>query len=154
MNYLLDTNIVIIYSKNGKIAKQIEKDYRIFAREHNLAISIVTLAEINSIAHQLRITGKRRDHLDRMLGKIYQIDISSKDILQKYEEIDAYSQGKHRTIKSPFSAKNMGKNDIWIAATASALNIPLITTDKDFTHLNGVFLQLVLVDIAKYKQRS
>jgi tRNA(fMet)-specific endonuclease VapC len=39
----------------------------------------------------------------------------------------------------------MGKNDLWIAATASVLNIPLITTDNDFIHLDKTFLTLIKV---------
>lgn len=54
-------------------------------------------------------------------------------------------------MKSSFSARNMGKNDIWIASTASALKVPLITTDKDFKHLDGKFIELILIDIAKYR---
>lgn len=49
MNYLLDTNIIIVYSKNKDRAKRIEVDHKIFAKENNLAISIVSIAEINSI---------------------------------------------------------------------------------------------------------
>ncbi|MEL7220555.1 MAG: PIN domain-containing protein [Bacteroidota bacterium] len=45
----------------------------------------------------------------------------------------------------------MGKNDIWIAATASALKIPLITADRDFKHLDGDFLELIWIDIEKYR---
>lgn len=151
MNYLLDTNIIIIYSKDGKIARQIEDDYRFFATENNLAVSIVTIAEINSLVHQLRIKGKRKEGLDKILSKLYQVDISYADILQKYEEIDAFSQCKHQVLKSNFTPRNMGKNDIWIAATASALGIPLVTTDKDFAHLSPTFISLVLVDLGKYK---
>jgi tRNA(fMet)-specific endonuclease VapC len=36
----------------------------------------------------------------------------------------------------------MGKNDLWIATTASLLNLMLITTDDDFDHLNNHFLQI------------
>jgi tRNA(fMet)-specific endonuclease VapC len=42
----------------------------------------------------------------------------------------------------PTSARNMGKNDVWIAATASVLQIPLLTTDADFQHLDTVYLEL------------
>lgn len=45
------------------------------------------------------------------------------------------------------SSRNIGKNDLWIAATASVLNIPLITTDKDFLHLDKIFLKLEYFDI-------
>jgi len=61
-----------------------------------------------------------------------------------YIEVDTYSQGKHPKLSLPFgvSARNMGKNDIWIAATALALNAELITTDKDFNHLNAVLVEV------------
>lgn len=40
----------------------------------------------------------------------------------------------------------MGKNDVWIAATASVLDATLITIDTDFDHLDGEFLDPVYVD--------
>ncbi len=43
------------------------------------------------------------------------------------------------------SARNMGKNDLWIAATAHVLGAKLLTTDADFNHLNEVFLDLMKV---------
>ena len=36
----------------------------------------------------------------------------------------------------------MGKNDIWIAATASVFKLTLVTTDKDFDHLKDKYLDL------------
>jgi len=40
----------------------------------------------------------------------------------------------------------MGDNDIWIAATASVLKATLLTTDRDFDHLDGVFLRVFYID--------
>lgn len=34
------------------------------------------------------------------------------------------------------SSRNMGKNDLWVAATTLVTNATLITTDGDFDHLN------------------
>ena len=42
MNYLLDTNIIIIYSKRRDVAKRIEEEHQIFAEKNNLSISLVT----------------------------------------------------------------------------------------------------------------
>jgi len=39
----------------------------------------------------------------------------------------------------------MGKNDLWIAATASVLEATLLTTDFDFDHLKGVFLEVAKI---------
>lgn len=40
----------------------------------------------------------------------------------------------------------MGKNDIWIAATALYTQFPLLTTDKDFRFLHDDLLQVMWVD--------
>jgi tRNA(fMet)-specific endonuclease VapC len=39
----------------------------------------------------------------------------------------------------------MGKNDLWIGATAKTLEIPLMTTDGDFDHLNTELLTVIKV---------
>ena len=40
----------------------------------------------------------------------------------------------------------MGKNDLWIAATSSVYDLVLVTTDKDFDHLDKEYLQLEYQD--------
>lgn len=70
------------------------------------------------------------------------IDIWAEDILSRYAEIDAFSQNKLPAQPLSLTARNMGKNDLWIAATASILDAQLLTTDFDFDHLNGVFLNV------------
>ena len=44
----------------------------------------------------------------------------------------------------------MGKNDLWIAATVSVTNATLVTTDKDFNHLDKTYLKLVTVKSINY----
>lgn len=60
-----------------------------------------------------------------------------------YGEIDAFSQGKLKGQPLPagLSSRNMGKNDLWIAVSAAATVATLLTTDKDFKHLKGVFMK-------------
>lgn len=70
-------------------------------------------------------------------------------IIERYAEIDAYSQGKLKGEKVDFSSRNMGKNDLWIAATASIFDLELITTDRDFEHLNPRFLKLTRIDLSE-----
>ena len=40
-------------------------------------------------------------------------------------------------------ASSMGKNDLWIAAAASAMNSTLVTTDKDFDHLQPAYISSI-----------
>jgi predicted nucleic acid-binding protein len=70
------------------------------------------------------------------------MDINYRPIVLRYGEIDAFSQGKLPDKPLSASARNMGKNDLWIAATASVLDAKLITTDADLGHLKTVFLDI------------
>jgi tRNA(fMet)-specific endonuclease VapC len=81
--------------------------------------------------------------MEKLFPQFVITDINIESIIRQYAEIDAYSQGTLTGKPLGISARNMGKNDLWIAATASALDLTLLTTDKDFEHLNGVFLDLV-----------
>ncbi|MCU0394041.1 MAG: hypothetical protein MUE81_23275 [Thermoflexibacter sp.] len=82
------------------------------------------------------------EKLAEILDTFLIADIHSEDVIQRYAEIDAFSQGKLPNQKVTFSAKNMGKNDLWIAATAAVLSATLLTTDHDFSHLQDHFLQI------------
>ena len=57
--------------------------------------------------------------------------IETEDVLQAYTLIDTFSERIGRS---------MGKNDLWIAATAHVTGGTLLTTDKDFDHLDGKFI--------------
>jgi tRNA(fMet)-specific endonuclease VapC len=80
-------------------------------------------------------------------SKIFNSRHQLKDIIKRYGEIDAFSQGKLKDNPLGDSSRNMGKNDLWIAATTSITNSKLITSDKDFNHLNGRYLDLILIEI-------
>ena len=122
-----------------------------FTGQNNLAISTVSLGEIDSLAKQFNYGDKRKASLLNIISQLYTIDINIKEIIEQYGTIDAYSQG--RLIDQPLhdSSRNMGKNDLWIAATASTYDMELITTDKDFQHLDGVFFKVRYVDLVRYK---
>jgi tRNA(fMet)-specific endonuclease VapC len=71
-------------------------------------------------------------------------DIHSEDVIDNYAAIDTFSQGHSKTHTLGMSARNMGKNDLWIAATA-AIGAKLLTSDNDFDHLIGVYLDVIKV---------
>lgn len=62
-----------------------------------------------------------------------------------YAQIDAYSQGRLtlNPLPASLSARNMGKNDLWIAATALFFDLELHTADQDFDHLAPLGLRVV-----------
>jgi tRNA(fMet)-specific endonuclease VapC len=64
------------------------------------------------------------------------VDVSSgaPELLDAYVEIDCFSKGR-----------SMGKNDLWIAATAKVTGATLVTSDGDFDHLGNVYFPLAKV---------
>lgn len=69
----------------------------------------------------------------------------SRSLTGLYAQVDAFSQGKLPSNPLPpgMSARNMGKNDLWIAATALYFDMDLHTTDNDFNHLPMFGLKLI-----------
>jgi predicted nucleic acid-binding protein len=126
-NIIIDTCVLIHIIRETITGKKCIEEISKVDNEPNIIISVVTKAEIESFV------------LQNNWGKI---------LLDEYSKIDAYSKRKANdksgnTLKG--SAKKMGKNDLWIASTTSALDIQLITTDGDFDHLNGTFIKLIKV---------
>ncbi|MCP5054283.1 MAG: type II toxin-antitoxin system VapC family toxin [bacterium] len=149
--YLLDTGIILGYIRASDYAKYAEQKFQLMAPANISVMSIVSVGEIYSLSTQFHWGGKKKKSLEMVLNEIHQVDISSPQVLKRYAKIDAYSQGKLAGKKLPDgmeSSRNMGKNDLWIAATASVLNARLITTDKDFVHLDNTFLEMVYIDPA------
>jgi tRNA(fMet)-specific endonuclease VapC len=134
---LLDTNVLIdIIRRRAEVAPY-------------SAISIVTIAELKALAAKRNRGYQKRLTLEKIIGQIpvFGIEIGLTDV---YATIDAYSQGLSISDPLPvgMSARNMGKNDIWIAATALFYDAELHTADNDFDHLPAIGLQLVKVTAA------
>ena len=154
MNYLIDTNILVIYVRDTDLTRRLEENLRLLTGRNNLVISVVSIGEIKSIAKQNKWGEKRVRRLIEILSQFLIADINVEDIIESYSEIDTYSQGKLEGKATSFTSRNMGKNDLWIAATASTLNLELITTDKDFDHLNEDYLQLKRIDLSEYSNEK
>lgn len=116
-----------------------------------MAISVVTLGELDAFVKKLGIGERKKKRIEYMFSKIARLGLNSKEVIERYGDIDAYSQGKLKENRGDFSSRNMGKNDIWIAATASVYDLTLITTDKDFEHLEGEYITLEYVNIEDYR---
>ena len=145
MNYILDTNILLIYIRDEPTREHIEQMYDPFGAQNNPIISIVTVGEIRSLAKRNHWGKKKLEFLNDILSDLIIADINSEDVIEKYAEIDAFSQGK--LIEKPLSvtARNMGKNDLWIAATADVTQSKLMTTDNDFEHLDHEYFDLIKI---------
>lgn len=146
-NYLFDTNIIMSFLRKDISWFEIEKKYDL--KSSNNFISVISLGELKSLAIRNKWGEFRLSRIELLRNDFSILDINMPKIIDHYGEIDCYSQGKFDGKPLGMSARNMGKNDLWIAATASVFNITLLTSDQDFTHLDITYLDLEIVDIQK-----
>lgn len=145
MDFVLDTNILVhLIRTNPLIVKLIEE---IENQGGSVFISIVSVGEIYSLAYQFGWGKNKLQEVETLLEQLIPIPIENRELAKMYAEIDAYSQNKNPNLSMPkgVSARNMGKNDLWIAATAYLLEASLITTNNDFVHLDGIYFHIVKV---------
>jgi len=142
MTVTIDTNILLHLLRNSYLVPTIREELLKLGAEETMILSIVSVAEIESIAFQRDYGQKKKNHLKSLLKQFLVVPIESADLIDAYAELDAYSQGKlsDKPLPVGMSSRNMGKNDLWVAATALVTNSALVTTDKDFEHLDGVYL--------------
>lgn len=108
----------------------------------NKILSFINIGEIESLAYQLNWGTLRRQRLQAVLNQTKLLNIYE-EVINAYAQIDAFSQNKLPNRPLGTSARNMGKNDIWLAATAHVGQFRFVTTDNDFDHLDKIFINLV-----------
>ncbi len=142
MRFVWDTNVLVHRLKNSLTYESLEAQFGFFSDQNEVFISIVTVAEIFSLASQRQWKGERLLQLNLLISKLKPIPIDRKVLVDFYIQLDVYSQGKDPLMPLPpgMSSRNMGKNDLWIAATAMAIEAALITFDQDFDHLRNIGL--------------
>lgn len=125
MPILLDTNVLL----KNHIRKNL-------ALPEDSFISIINVGELESLALPLNWSYQKQTLLQNLLNQIPIIDINLQ-IAKICGLVDAYSQGKLQNNPLPIgiSARNMGKNDIWLAATALFFGMDFQTYDNHFDHL-------------------
>src|SRR5699024_4500605 len=149
MNYLLDTNILVYYITKPELLIDFEHEFHPFSNQNVALISVVTEAEMRSLAIQRGWGNRKIKRIESLLGQFLRIPIQSEEQIRTYAEIDAYSKHKHPELDYPsgYSSNTMHKNDLWIATTAHVTNSKLVTADRDFDHLKDVFIDLIKITI-------
>ncbi len=145
MVYILDTNILIYLIRENPIVKAELSNLGIFEPENTVSISIASYGEILSFALQNNWGNRKKETLENLIVNLRPIPIIKRELLDAYAEIDTYSKGKlaERPLSVGLTARKMGKNDLWIAATSYLTQATLLTNDNDFDHLNGVYFTVI-----------
>lgn len=137
--YLIDSNILLHLIRRDTLGKWVNLHYAPLLTVPCPLISVISIGEIRSLGFQFS-WGKDKIDQARFHTEYFQrISVDSEDILNAYALIDAFSERIGRS---------MGKNDLWIASTAHVTAAILLTTDKDFDHLNPEFINHEWIDPA------
>ncbi len=127
--YSLDTNIILALVRGSDLGRYVDETYGLRRAKQRPVTSVVTHGEVRVLAHRNNWGAARLDALSKALDNLVTIDINHPAVLQAYVDIDLASD------RHPDGARNMGKNDLWIAACTRAAGATLLTTDRDFEHL-------------------
>lgn len=149
-NIVIDTCVFIHIVRETATGKKCLEELEKYDEAANVIVSVATKAELESFIAQNNWGKPKIERLNKILEEITYIDISNADelLIDSYTEIDAFSKRKIKDKSGNLlngSARKMGKNDLWIAATAYSLDIPLMTTDGDFDHLDDTMMNVMKI---------
>lgn len=148
--FLLDTNLLLGLTRRAPWAEWAYNHFDFGSSAVICFTSVVCVGELRALAEKFGWGRQKRGQLDAVIEELPTLPINDPDILTAYALIDAWSSGK--PVAAPHGAPptkpaiTMGKNDLWIAATAHVTGAVLLSTDGDFEHLDGVWFKYERVD--------
>lgn len=119
---LLDTSVLIAHESGRKLKRE--------RLPQQAAISIVTRAELRLgvlAAADIEIRDRRLNTLE---------SIAEMSVLPIWGAVERVWAGMRAYLTA--SGRSVRVNDLWIAATAAAYDMPVMTQDRDFHALSGV----------------
>jgi predicted nucleic acid-binding protein len=135
--YLLDTNILVHAVRRDGVWSRLQTVYQLLLIDPRPLISVVTTGEVRSLAYQWGWATTKREQMEFLLGYFKVVTIFDPAIIETYAVIDSSLQ---------LRGQSLGKNDLWIAATASVTGATLLTTDRDFDSLQPDFVAREWID--------
>lgn len=147
--FILDTGLLLGIIRNAQWAQRARSENGLDDSQTLLVTSVVCHGEIMALSERNQWGATKRANLAKLLHDIPAVGIKQQPILRAYARINAWSCGRSiadQPASPPKPARKMRHNDMWIAATAQAIGAVLLSTDRDFEHLNDVWIDYVYVD--------
>lgn len=135
---VLDTNILYHLLRGRAEGQLIEREYGVGQRIPRAVISTVVKGELKALGYKFNWGAANHRRLDELLAALPVVDISHSTVIGAYAQLDHVSST---------SGYRMGKNDLWIAATAKVTGGVVLTTDGDFDHLNPTHVRVEKISV-------
>ena len=117
--------------RQDRLAQKIDVRFDLSGSSNYFLISVVIEAEIRALANELSWGPAKRRSMEYVLSPCTIVPIPFAGIVEAYVNVSEFSRQSGRIV---------GKNDVWIAATSIVTRAILLTTDKDFDHLDPVLI--------------
>ena len=116
--FLLYTNVFIFAARGGLVWEKIKAVCNPLTYEPKGMVCIVMHGELRAFAELNTLGTRKRSEADFLVSYLDTLDINHRDVIDAYALLDTHS----RKI-----GVRMGKNDLWIAATAHVYGATIIT---------------------------
>lgn len=126
MGFLLDTGVLIHAGRKSPAFKAIDAAFHLSAGGFLPLVSVVSVGEVRAFVTMKGWGQNKVRALDAFVSNLTVLPIDLGLVVDHYAELQVASYQKGR---------NVGQNDLWIAATAVAFNLRLLTFDGDFARL-------------------
>lgn len=121
---------MILHLARGKaLGQRIQQPFDWIHCQPRPLVCVVSLAEARVLAQAGNWGAAKRQALDTAFRSLTIVNINHPSVIDADVQLDLHTRAH------PQGARTMGKNDVWIAATAVAALAVLLTTDKDFAFL-------------------
>jgi tRNA(fMet)-specific endonuclease VapC len=139
-SYVLDTSVLLNLIRGHDLGKSIDGAFGLRATFHRHIVSIVSHGELRVLSARHQWGNQKLGALTFALQELVTVNVDSSAMVDAYVRVE-------ESCRNAFGGeRKMGQNDMWIAATALHAGLPLITTDKDFDHLDGRLIRVHWID--------
>ncbi|WP_425485397.1 type II toxin-antitoxin system VapC family toxin [Azospirillum oleiclasticum] len=136
---MLDTNVLLHLLKGHATGLAIERALRLSSRPERPLLSSIVEGELRGLAAGWKWGPSRLALLEERLAELVPVSAGAPEVVRAYGELYAHQSALGRRT---------GENDLWIAATASAVGGIVLTCDGDFMRFDGDRVRWIHVDVA------
>lgn len=123
---MLDTQIIVFLMRGKEAGRSIDAALGLSTRPERPLLCSVVEGEMIGLARSWRWGQAKIETMRRSLGEMVRVSSGVPEVVEAYGELYAALGTRGR---------RMGENDLWIAATARAVDAMVITCDDGFGNL-------------------
>jgi tRNA(fMet)-specific endonuclease VapC len=131
---ILDTNVLVHLLRNKATGQALEAKFNLSARAERPLLSSVVERELRGLAGLWDWGPARIAKLEQTMSQLVRVSAGEPEVVKCYARLYA-QQAK--------LGQKVGENDLWVAATAIAIDAIVLTCDSDFLKFDPALVKYV-----------